>query len=204
MSALFRKNAALFFLVLFVMSYKLYSQDEYNKWVLGIGINAVDYYPTNEPGMGGWFDQITNARDHWNIYGPKVSATRHLKNRFSIEASMSVNNITKIGELPANNLLYFALDGNIQYRLLENGRKLAPFVYGGGGYTWVEWHGAGTVNAGIGTNYWFTDMIGANVQAGLKYNSPDYALMSHIYYSLSVVFKLNSRKKTSWAGKNCN
>ena len=91
------KKLMLLLFILFI-NVALFGQDINNKWVVGVGFNAVDYYPTNEPGMGGLFNEISNPNDHWNIYGPKLSATRFLNGKFSVDASFSLNKITKMGD----------------------------------------------------------------------------------------------------------
>lgn len=199
----------LFTAFIFLISIKSFSQDEHDKWVIGIGLNAVDFFPTNEPNTGndvGLFNEFANAKDHWNIFAPKVNVTRHLKNKFSIDGSLSVNNLTKIGDVEVDNLVYFAIDGALQYRFLENYKNFTPFVFAGGGYTWIDWYGAGTINAGLGTDYWINDKFGVNVQANYKYSDPKYEqLLSHFYYSFSLVLKLSGRGKSKWSGsgKNC-
>jgi hypothetical protein len=195
----------IFFILLFLLSgQKIYSQDETYKWVIGLGINAVDYFPTNELGNGnngGFFNELTNASDHWNISGPKISVAKHLKGKLAFEASFSFNKITKIGDAPANDLPYYGLDGNLQYSILRNDTKFTPFLYVGGGYNWVKaYHSAGTVNAGIGANLWITDKYGINAQGGYKYNSSDYELLSHFYYSFSVAMRLFGGRGGSRSG----
>ncbi len=208
--SLLTKKAVLIFCLIFIFSIQhSYSQDETNKWVFGIGLNTVDFYPTNDPGNGntkGMFNQFANAIDHWNVFLPKISATRHIKNKFSIEAAVSVNNITKLGENKIDNTLYFSIDGALQYVLFNDSRKLAPFVYAGGGYTWMDWYGAGTINAGLGTKYWIGSNFGLDVQAGYKYSDQKYEqLLSHFYYALSAVFTFGRRSKSKWGGNanNC-
>ena len=51
-----------------------------------------------------------------------------------------------------------------------------PFVEVGGGYTWVDEIGEGTVNGGIGVNYWFTDNIGVVLQTQYKHAFEDYGV----------------------------
>jgi len=58
--------------------------------VVWFGINAVDYYPalnpTNYLGLDfsagnqyGFFNEITNAEDYWNIFAPRISVTMYLE-----------------------------------------------------------------------------------------------------------------------------
>ncbi|UMB52981.1 transporter [Lutibacter sp. A64] len=185
-----------------------YSQDQFNKWVIGIGINAVDYFPvlnpTHFPGLDpstgnqdGFFNEIWNAEDHWNVFAPRINVTRYWKNRISLDVSFSVNEITRYGDIEIDAISYYAIDGNLQYSLVNPENYFTPFIYAGGGYTFADRSG-GTVNAGIGANYWFSDSFGLNAQGGYKYNSPDYQLKPHMFYSFSVVMKLNAQRRYKW------
>jgi len=192
------KTAITIVIVLFAAMQHSYSQDQDNKWVIGIGVNVVDFYPTNESSAatgnnGGFFSGITNAKDHWNVFLPTINVSRHIKNRFSADASLSINKISKIGDFEVDNLSYFAVDIAAQYDILDSSKKLRPYVYAGTGYTWVDSKGWGTINLGLGTNYWFNDKLGAKINAMYKHSGEDKTikLLSHFQYSLGVVFKLN-------------
>ncbi|WP_111706980.1 hypothetical protein [Lutibacter citreus] len=209
-------------LLLFTFNILVFStvnaQDAYSKWVVGIGINAVDYFPflnpTNfiglDPSTGnqnGIFNEITNAEDHWNISAPSINITRYWKNRISLDVQFSANKITKIGDLVVDEYSYYAFDGNILYSLVNPENYFVPYIYAGGGYTFADKSG-GTVNLGIGGKYWFTDKFGFCAQGGFKYNSPDFSLYPHAFYTFGFVMKLsshnrymwNSRKRFNWRG----
>lgn len=186
----------------------IYSQDEYSKWVVGIGINAVDYFPTLNPtnypeldpstgNQDGFFNEITNAQDHWNIGAPRVNITWFWKNKISLDGSFSMNKIKKLGDIEIDAIDYYAIDGNIQYCLVDPGNNFAPFIYAGGGYTFADRSG-GTVNAGIGGNIWINESFGINAQGGYKYNSPDFQLVPHVFYSFSIVMKLDAQRRFMW------
>ena len=202
------KYILLLFFINIVFVNTSYSQDQYNKWVVGIGINAIDYFPvlnpTHFPGLDpstgnqhGFFNEIWNAEDHWNVFAPRVNVTRYWKNRISLDVSFSVNEITRYGDIEIDAISYYAIDGNLQYSLVNPENYFTPFIYAGGGYTFADRSG-GTVNAGIGANYWFSDSFGLNAQGGYKYNSPDYQLKPHMYYSFSLVMKLNAQRRYKW------
>ena len=76
----------------------------------------------------------------------------------------------KNGEILANpdvetvdDLSYYGVDGTIKYNFLD-GTTLEPFLGVGGGYTWVDEIGAGTVNGTLGLNVWFNENIGLTLQ----------------------------------------
>ncbi|MDP2069974.1 MAG: OmpA family protein, partial [Lutibacter sp.] len=64
------------FSLLLLVAITANAQDKNNPWAIGIGVNAVDFYPTNvnipNGGYGGWGDEFFNAGDHYNIL-PAVS-----------------------------------------------------------------------------------------------------------------------------------
>lgn len=204
---LFKKIILLLFINVVLMS-NIYSQDEYNKWVVGIGINAVDYFPTLNPthypgfdasrgNQDGFFNEITNAQDHWNVFAPRINVTRYWKNRISLDLSASVNKITKLGDIEIDAISYYAIDGNVQFCLVNPENYFTPFIYAGGGYTFADRSG-GTVNGGIGGNYWFNESLGISAQGGYKYNSPDFQLVPHLFYSFSIIMKLNAQRRFLW------
>ena len=79
------------------------AQDANNPWVITLGANAVDAYPTNLPSsdlygpQGKWFSQFFNTKEHWNIL-PAVTTlgvNRFLSDGFSIGGRLSLNEFTK-------------------------------------------------------------------------------------------------------------
>lgn len=161
---------------LFVLSFTaVQAQDENNPWAIGIGVNAVDLYPTgNDAPAGGWFDQYFNAADHWNILPAmsRVSVGRYIGGGLVFEAAGSVNQLSKFGSESLNDLSYYGLDGTIKYslRALLNDGWLDPHVGVGGGYTWVDNNGGGTLNGQVGLNFWFTDNIALSIQSTYKHS----------------------------------
>ena len=161
------------------------AQDEDNPWQFTIGINAIDVFPTNsDPASflppyetGGLFDEFFNANDHWNIL-PSVSylgVSRYVGDGFSVGVRGSLNRISKLGETRIDDVSHYAVDGTLKYAFLK-GTRFDPFVEIGGGYTWVDEIGAGTVNGGLGFNYWFTDWLGLTVQSMYKHAFEDYGV----------------------------
>ncbi|NAS12462.1 OmpA family protein [Poritiphilus flavus] len=157
------------------------AQDENNPWQVSFGVNAIDVYPTNDSDAsyptGSLFSEYFNANDHWNIL-PSISyvaVSKSVGDGFSVGVRGSLNRISKLGDVSADDLSHYAVDGTIKYQILKN-TKLDPFVEVGGGYTWVDEIGAGTVNGGIGVNYWFSDNIGLTLQTQYKHAFEDYGV----------------------------
>ena len=60
----------LFFAMLLLLSFNAKAQDSNNPWAIGIGVNAVDFYPTGEDApLGDYFDKFFNFGDHYNVAG---------------------------------------------------------------------------------------------------------------------------------------
>lgn len=167
-----------------------YAQDQNNPWSIGIGINAVDYYPVGETApQGELFDEYFNIGDHYNIL-PSVSTLSvgyYVGDGFSIEAAGSLNKIDKFGDAEADDLSYYALDGIIKYNFLEN-TTIDPFVGVGGGYTWLDQNGAGTLNGTLGINFWANDNIGLTVSSSYKHDFEN-TVSTHFQHRLGLTIK---------------
>ncbi|UOB19257.1 OmpA family protein [Abyssalbus ytuae] len=183
--------AALLLLVAFGTAH---AQDQSNPWQISFGVNAVDVYPTNSDKAyaSTWFDEYFNVTDHWNII-PSISyvaASKYVGSGFSVGARGSLNKIDKLGDMPADDLSHYAIDGTIKYNLNEvfHLGMFDPFVEVGGGYTWVDDIGAGTVNGGLGFNFWFTDNLGLTVQSTYKHVFEDYGV-EHFQHLAGLAIK---------------
>ncbi|WP_149273473.1 OmpA family protein [Pareuzebyella sediminis] len=151
------------------------AQDENNPWQVSFGVNAIDTYPTGDD--GGFGSQLFNATDHWNIL-PSISyigVSKSVGGGFSVGARGSLNKISKVGDVSVDDLSHYAIDGTVKYNFLKE-TVIDPFVEVGGGYTWVDEIGAGTLNGGVGINFWFSDNIGLTVQTAYKHAFEDYGV----------------------------
>jgi hypothetical protein len=201
----------IFFVINLLLTTTIFSQiNNEKKWLFGVGLNAVDYFPTNQPGNNnpdGFLNEITNAKDHWNVPGIKLSAVRFFNSKLAVEGAISYANITKFGDVKINNTMYLAFDVNLMYTFVKPIKNIDLFALAGGGYTFAFFSG-GTVNFGLGSNYWINDSVGLNFQGMYKYNSKDYRLAPHFYYGFSIFFKFGGSrggKKFIWGGgKSCN
>ena len=158
------------------------------------------------------FQEFYNVEDNWSILPSLsvISLQKYIEDGFSVGFSGSINRLDKWGQtqdgtpVSVNNLMYYAVDGNVKYSLsgLLNTKKLEPFVGIGGGYTWIEEGafnsntggggsalvGAGTLNGTVGLAYWFSDNIGITAQSTYKHSFKDY-LTKHFQHSVGVAFK---------------
>ncbi|TVZ15964.1 OmpA family protein [Maribacter sp. MAR_2009_72] len=152
------------------------AQDENNPWQVQFGVNAIDVYPTGDVSSFG--NEFFNVNDHWNIL-PSISyvgVSKHVGDGFSIGARGSLNKISKLGDVSVDDLSHYAIDGTIKYDFIKRETVIDPFVEIGGGYTWVDEIGAGTVNGGLGLNIWFSDNLGLTLQSNYKHAFEDYGV----------------------------
>ena len=173
------------------------AQDENNPWQISFGVNAVDIYPTGEDApLGDYFDEMFNVNDHWNILPSlsTITVSKYLGDGFSFGATGSVNKIEKVGDARVEGLTYLALDGIVKYSFADllNWNKVEPYLGIGGGYTWVDNIGAGTLNGSLGLNYWFNETWGLNAQMGYKHSFEDY-LPTHWQHSVGVNVKFGGK-----------
>jgi outer membrane protein OmpA-like peptidoglycan-associated protein len=62
----------------------------------------------------------------------------------------------------------------------------------GGGYTWVDEIGAGTLNGTLGFNVWFSENVGLSIQTSYKHAFEDY-LSSHFQHTAGLVIKFGGK-----------
>ncbi|WP_353777215.1 OmpA family protein [Winogradskyella sp. 3972H.M.0a.05] len=199
----------LFLAMLLLLSFSnAYAQDEDNPWAVRIGVNAVDLYPVGEDlPQGDWFDEFFNVNDHWNILPSvsSVSVSRYINEGFTFKAAGTINRIDKFGDVVnpvtgeesinvVDDLSYYALDGTISYSFqnLIKSNSIDPYLGVGGGYTWVDDIGAGTLNGTIGLNYWFSDNFGVTAQSAYKHAFEDY-LPKHWQHTVALAIKFGGK-----------
>ncbi|MCT4628427.1 OmpA family protein [Winogradskyella sp.] len=190
--------------VLFISYSTTHAQDKNNPWAVTIGANAVDFYPVGEDApQGDYFDEYFNVEDHWNIFPSlsTISVSRYLSDGFTFTATGSLNRIDKFGtNLNANgseagtnkvdDLTYFGVDGRVSYSFMDiiKSKSIDPYLGVGGGYSWLDEIGAGTLNGSLGLKYWFTEKVGIDVTSTYKHAFEDY-LPKHFQHSVGITFK---------------
>lgn len=204
----------LFAFVLLFVGLNSQAQDSNNPWAITFGANAVDTRFSAASKIEDQFSQFYKV-DNWN-YIPSVSAlsvSKYVGDNFSFGITGSVNKITKFvlprvgqGEYLAVNpgdLNYYSADAVIKYSFMNmiKSKSFEPSVHIGGGYTWLgEYAKAGTVNAGLGLAYWFTDVVGLAYSATYKHSFDDTALRGannnvpgHVQHFLGLSFKFGGK-----------
>ncbi|WP_299435685.1 OmpA family protein [uncultured Aquimarina sp.] len=185
------------------------AQDQNNPWAVSIGVNAVDIFPTGGdlPVQGEIFDEYFNVSDHWNILPSvsKLSIGRYIGDGFTFTVAGTVNKIDKYGENEAgvdqtvDDLSYYAADGTISYSF-KNALKTKwfdPYLGVGGGYTWLDEIGAGTLNGSLGVNLWLTENLAFNLQTTYKHVFEDYEVSNypptHFQHSAGITFAFGGK-----------
>ena len=182
----------LLFAMLLVLGYSnANAQDENNPWQITIGVNAVDAFPSGDGAPFGdtIFEDFFNVSDHWNILPSlsTISVSKYVGDGFSFGVAGSLNKIENWGDASVDDLSYYGVDGTIKYNFLK-GTTLDPYLGVGGGYTWVDEIGAGTLNGTLGLNVWFNENIGLTVQTSYKHAFEDY-LQTHFQHTAGISIK---------------
>jgi len=197
----------LFAAALMVVGLNAHAQDEDNPWAISFGVNAVDTRFGAASKFENQFGNFFNAKDNWNIL-PSVSylnVSRAIGNNLSVGITGSVNKIDKlVSRAPGTNeyvvtnpgdLTYYSADAIVKYGFLTKS-WFNPYVHVGGGYTWLDEQGNGTLNGGIGINFWFTENVGLTVQTTYKHTFEDQAeanVPRHMQHFAGLTFKFGGK-----------
>ena len=177
----------------------LQAQDANNPWVIGFGANAI-----HEPMLAKKITKDPFQKDlirvqDWNIIPSisRLSVGKYIDDGFTFEAAASINEITKIGREEVSSVSFFALDGHFKYdinNIIGKTGFFDPYMFLGGGYTWVDSDGTGTFNAGAGFNLWFNENVGLNFQSAGKHVFNDFYLeKNHLQHSAGLVIKFGGK-----------
>lgn len=194
----------LFFVAVLIASFSTSNaQDKNNPWAITVGANAVDFYPVGEDApQGDYFDEYFNVEDHWNVFPSlsTISVSRYLSDGFTFTATGSLNKIDKFGSNTDSfgvettnkvaDLTYFGLDGRVSYSLMEviNSKVIDPYVGVGGGYTWIDDSGAGTLNGSFGFKFWVSEQLGIDINSTYKH-AFENGTKKHFQHSVGLTFK---------------
>ena len=188
----------IFALILFGAN-NLQAQDANNPWVIGFGANAIhDPMLTKKITKDPFQKDLIRVQD-WNMIPSisRLSVGKYIDDGFTFEAVGTVNEITKMGRKAVSAVSYFALDGHFKYdlnKIIGQTSFFDPYMFVGGGYTWVDSEGTGTFNAGAGFNLWFNENVGLNFQTAGKHVFNDFYLeRNHLQHSAGLVIKFGGK-----------
>jgi OOP family OmpA-OmpF porin len=167
------------------------AQDDNNPWLIGFGLNSVDFYASDDT-FSNQLEDLGKVKD-WNSLPSisRVSVGKYLEKGFSLQLVGSFNKIETIITKNDSDFIYYAIDANVNYdlnNLFGETGWFDPYVYLGGGYTSVDSKGEAMLNGGLGFNTWFNDNIGLNFQTGTKNGFTD-KIKNHFQTSVSLVLK---------------
>jgi len=185
------------FLATILASEHSFGQDKNNPWYLSVGINAVDTYPVgedNRPLTGGFPNEMYNVDEHWNIL-PSLSTLyvgHYIGSGLSLGVRGSLNKIDKLGDVPADDLAYYAIDGMFSYSfrdaLFGEGGWFDPYLGLGGGYTFVgDQPSFGTANGTVGLKIWLGDAVNLNLSSTYKHAFED-RYVKHMQHTAGIGF----------------
>ncbi|MFT5250337.1 MAG: OOP family OmpA-OmpF porin [bacterium] len=167
------------------------AQDDNNPWVIGFGLNAVDFY-NNDDNFSNLAGDLAKTED-WNALPSisRISVSRYLEKGFSLQLAGSLNKIETITIKNDSDFFYYGIDASVKYDLNNLFGETAwfdPYVFVGGGYTSIDERGEGMLNGGLGFNTWFNDNVGLNFQTGIKKGFSNN-IKEHFQSSLGLVIK---------------
>lgn len=168
------------------------AQDENNPWVVGFGVNVVDFYIASASTTDNFKDYIGST--DWNILPSisRISADRYLDKGFTLQLAGSLNKIETLTNTNDNfDFLYYSIDAVVKYdlnNLIGETSWFDPYVYLGGGYASVDNNGTGVVQGGVGFNAWFNENLGLNYQTGSKFDFTN-DITDHMQHSLGLVIR---------------
>jgi len=203
--------------VTMVLGLSSHAQDSNNPWAIAFGVNAVDTR-TSAGGGNNWLDrhfsQPFDVKNNWNIL-PSVSylsVSRYVGSGFSVGLQGSVNKIDKLvtfnpsapghdgrGMVVTNpgDLMYYGIDAKVRYSFMSliKSKVVDPSLHLGGGYTFLGDSSFGTVNAGAGLTFWFTENVGLELGTTYKkaFDNGDPLVRSHFQHNAGIVFKFGGK-----------
>ncbi len=183
--------------VFLIGGFYVQAQNDSYKWQFNIGTNAVDFYPAakgEDPYLGGkLFDNYFNARDHYNIaYAlSQFRVARYLGDKFSLLGNLSVNDISRYGKKDVSNAFWSA-DLDLKYAICKPEKVLQPYVLFGGGYTWYGREDAGTLNGGLGLEYWLNDNFGFYIESAYKHTF-DPNVHNYFQHSFGIALRTGAK-----------
>lgn len=183
-----------------------YGQDKNNPWAVSFGFNAIDGARVSAAqSVQNQFSEYLNTKDYWSVM-PSVSyvnISRYMGDNFSFGATGSINKVDKFvgprlenGDflvLRPTDLTYLGLDAVINYSFqsLIGSKWLEPIAHVGGGYLFLGDNSAGTLNGGLGLNFWFSEYVALSVRSTYKHSFDENRLSipTHMQHMVGITFK---------------
>ncbi|MFY0603943.1 MAG: hypothetical protein JXQ93_08325 [Flavobacteriaceae bacterium] len=183
------KNIFFLLIVLLLSNVGVNAQNEDNRWVVGVSSVLTSYGTDGERVLG----------ERYSSQVLKLNVSRYFFKGLTLDAGMVLSPINEVKGFINNNFSYFSLDGTIRYDFNTSDENWVPYV--GLGLSVVgapsNVSGAkrtGTMNAVLGTTFWFSPRVGFNAQMMYK-RAPSniISMVTHTQVSAGLVFSLNRR-----------
>lgn len=179
---------------------KAKSQNVDQPWLLGFGFHFVDYTST-DPMFKGLYDI-----NDWNGVPAfsKLDIARSLNASFAVELSLAASSINKTGNESDGKHFFGDADLLLKYQfandyLLKSNCWFDPYIAVGPGYSKYSGTGSLALNAGIGSNLWFTDAFGMRLQTMYNKSSED-KVGDYFHHTLGIVIRFGKGKDTDKDG----
>ena len=180
-----------FLALLLITSYSnANAQDTESPWMLTFSTNSIDVSNSSDENSG-YFGSFNYDGNNLNIvpFLSKVSLGRYIGSGFSLEFAGAVNRVER--SWASGDATFVGLDLNFKYdlnNLFGDSSWFDPFLYAGGGETWVGTKDGIAINVGFGMNFWMNKDLGVNFTSGYKkVNTPnDFEMYQH---SLGLTWK---------------
>jgi len=192
-------NQLLFLGLILLGTLAMNAQDKNNPWMVKLGLNAVDFYPTGQkdlPYISNDFGAELFNFDHFNaayaISDARVG--RYLGDNFSLVASFKANKIEKLGEKMVSDWAFTNLNLDVKYNVCKAGKTFNPYIFAGGGYTWLDKNDGGNLNGGLGLEYWMNENIGLYVESAYHHTF-DEGVLPYFQHSVGLAVKFGGSDK---------
>ena len=184
----------------------LNAQDINHKWSVSLGVNAVDFR-TSAGGGKNWtdnhFSQLFLINQNWNTF-PSLSASvsKYVGYNISVKLGGSVNKIdrypvynpttSEIKVINPGNLSYYEINttGSYSFMNLIQSKKIEPIFNFGVGYTTLGKQNYGTIDSGLGLNYWFMKQFGVSLSGAYKWSTFSNTSKNRIRNPLTVLYSM--------------
>lgn len=182
------------------------AQDSNNPWSLAFGVNALDGGRVSAAGsVEDQFSEYFNAKDYWSMVPSVsyVSVSRYVGDNFSFGLTGSFNRLEKFvtprvdGEYGVATVdeMYYGIDAVVNYSFGTFFKFIEPSAHVGGGYTFIGDNSGGTVNGGLGLNFWLSETIGLTARSTYKYSFDDVRtdMPTHMQHFAGIIFKFGGK-----------
>lgn len=164
-------------LVFLLFSLSLISQNDKNKWTVGLSLASAKYSDDYAEILGGGF-----------VYqSPRVNISKYLFKNLTADIGFSTSVLDTQD--------YTTFDGILRYDFGKSYENVVPYLLLGGSFISAK-NLTPTLNFGAGNTFWIFPNYGLNFQVIYKFSETrfnNYGQYSHLYTSVGLVYSFKSR-----------